>query len=109
MDHMPSFTTEQTEAVPGGIRPRPRSGRSRRTTKSARKEAAENQQRRHDPERPKEEAAREGSRRPRLLDGGFEVCSGRALLTDVNLGDGISGGSWRGRSGRSRLAFQCSR
>jgi DNA-binding response OmpR family regulator len=60
-----------------------------------------------------------------LFEGGFEACSVRsgeaalstfcdgrercrALLTDVNLGDGISGWNWPGRSGKSRLAFQWS-
>ncbi|WP_333938043.1 hypothetical protein [Bradyrhizobium sp. CCBAU 53380] len=57
-----------------------------------------------------------------LSDVGFEACSVhsgeeamstfcdgregcRVLLTDINLGDGISGWSWRGRSGKSRRAF----
>ena len=57
-----------------------------------------------------------------LSDGGFEACSVhsgeeamctfcdgregcRVLLTDINLGAASAAGSWRGRSGKSRLAF----
>lgn len=60
-----------------------------------------------------------------LSDGGFAACSVhsgeaalstfrdgregcRALPTDVNLVVASADGSWRGRSGKSRLTFRCS-